>query len=273
MALSQSPSRRLISIVCIPTRLAGLGTIFVQPSDWPIADDAAGGQNHPRRPRPRHTGSKHAAGGNGGSKICRGGGSDIGVQTFDMVTLSDGTVLTTYADEATGRRFFMDWATLDWKRLDQQNTADHGSVAHAVTPTTAALAFTPGKTMDHRTRSCLLEPQRTRAGHLATIAGQSAPVDDIIGRQGNFAHPQKGNLSTFVLETKRNVRFFFDETKGDWVRMPLSWEARLPVVASVLKEIRAVMPDWESVRAPTPHHGQPASQHGLPPLVPAQLVH
>ena len=66
------------------------------------------------------------------------------------------------------------------------------------------------------------------------------------GRQGKFWHPQRGNLSTYVFESRVNYRHYFDERPGSWIRMPLAWERHLPEIRQKLVAIQDVLPNWTS---------------------------
>lgn len=43
---------------------------------------------------------------------------------------------------------------------------------------------------------------------------------------------------TYIFEIKKNIRYYFDDEMGAWVRMPLEWEQRIPEVKSLIKRIQ-----------------------------------
>eukprot|EP00048_Salpingoeca_helianthica_P013129 m.196078 g.196078 ORF g.196078 m.196078 type:complete len:932 (+) comp15460_c15_seq16:50-2845(+) len=66
-------------------------------------------------------------------------------------------------------------------------------------------------------------------------------------RLGTYAHPTRGNFTTYFLENPRNSRLYFDEELGQWARMPLAWERNIPEVKRALEELDHAYPDWKNV--------------------------
>ena len=172
-----------------------------------------------------------------------GGNSDsyqAGVQTFDMVTLSDGTFLMTRVDDESGCRLFVDWATQEWRPLEPQVSA--AVTMPAVTPDLAAT------TVFGEIDSALSQRSVQEATATTTAVAATAPQISAVaalpqgGRAGIFVHKTRGVLSTYVRETRMNIRHYFDEDRGEWIRMPLSWEAREPSVERAVAQIQSVFP-------------------------------
>lgn len=66
-------------------------------------------------------------------------------------------------------------------------------------------------------------------------------------RVGEYVHPKRGVLPTYLFENSRNTRLYFDETMGQWARMPLAWERNIPEVKSMLEELDGAFPKWKNV--------------------------
>ena len=49
-------------------------------------------------------------------------------------------------------------------------------------------------------------------------------------RVGQYIHPTRGILPTYLFENPRNTRLYFDESLNQWARMPLAWERNIPEV-------------------------------------------
>jgi hypothetical protein len=56
---------------------------------------------------------------------------------------------------------------------------------------------------------------------------EAEPVDP---RVGEYLHPRRGVFPTYLFENSRNTRLYFDESIGQWARMPLSWERNVPEI-------------------------------------------
>ena len=67
-------------------------------------------------------------------------------------------------------------------------------------------------------------------------------------RVGEFNHPEKGLIPTYLFENTRNTRLYFDEELGQWARMPLLWECNAPEVREMLDELNRVYPKWKNVQ-------------------------
>ncbi len=77
---------------------------------------------------------------------------------------------------------------------------------------------------------------------------QGETVDDNDPRVGEYHHPTRGVFATYLFENTRNTRLYFDETLGQWARMPLAWERNVDEVKQMLEEIDRMFPDWKNVK-------------------------
>eukprot|EP00731_Ephydatia_muelleri_P021461 Em0014g52a len=68
-------------------------------------------------------------------------------------------------------------------------------------------------------------------------------------RCGEFIHPTRGKLITFLRQQTLNVCYFFDDQTGAWLPMPLSWERHIPDIQARITEIQNTFPDWKDTKA------------------------
>lgn len=66
-------------------------------------------------------------------------------------------------------------------------------------------------------------------------------------RVGQYQHPTRGTFATYLFENQRNTRLYFDDTLGQWARMPMSWERNVEEVKVMLEELDRAFPDWKNV--------------------------
>ena len=189
------------------------------------------------------------------------------VMTFDLVVDAAGNELTTYVDEHTGQRYFMDWDTLKWRVLDPglylhpSSRSSYPSTGHdSARAGTEIQAYGAVAPPFNEARSVNVPASSWRNVSLShgafNVAGEGAggggeattatedSVAGVSGRQGVFRHPTRGPLSTYIFETRRNIRFFFDDITGEWQPMPLAWEAGLPGMQRKLAQMEAILPQW-----------------------------
>eukprot|EP00038_Savillea_parva_P020003 m.30168 g.30168 ORF g.30168 m.30168 type:complete len:961 (+) comp4673_c0_seq2:146-3028(+) len=152
-------------------------------------------------------------------------------QTFEYITITDGTELCTTVDE-NGVRMYMDWDSLEWKELPA-----------AWTTKKAKLDFQRGATIvDLDVNGIDDEP--TDASATATADGAADAVDP---RVGEYHHPTRGLMHTYMFENTRNTRIYYDDKVNNWARMPLSWERNVDEIKTMLTEIDAILPRWKNV--------------------------
>jgi len=64
-------------------------------------------------------------------------------------------------------------------------------------------------------------------------------------REGFFSHPKRGQLATYMVEEKRNVMYFYDDSIGLWVKAPAAWEAKADFMRPIIAELKAAIPAWK----------------------------
>ena len=144
---------------------------------------------------------------------------------FDMYQrISDGTVLTTYVDETTGQRLYVDGDT--WTPLPDSWVSDlkpmDSSEAHA----------------------------QHSGGGQDSYGEPDAPQDGPVpGSEFTFQAP--GDTSRQVegslYQTSFTYRVYYDEQTGAWEPMPLEWESRMPSVINMLNDIDEALPEWQNL--------------------------
>ncbi|EGD80969.1 Kifc3 protein [Salpingoeca rosetta] len=72
-------------------------------------------------------------------------------------------------------------------------------------------------------------------------------LDETDARVGQYNHPTRGVLTTYLFENERNTRLYYDEDMGQWARMPLQWECDIPEVRAMLHDISESLPHWTNV--------------------------
>lgn len=151
-------------------------------------------------------------------------------QSFEYITLDDGTELTTTLHD-DGRRMYMDWETLKWRELPENWIA-----------TTVKTDFRRGHTQ------VAIDPNQSAAtaANNVGIAEQDAEAD-VDPRVGEYWHPVRGLLHTYMFENNRNTRIYYDDRVNNWARMPLSWERNCKDVKAMLAELDAILPRWKNV--------------------------
>ena len=78
--------------------------------------------------------------------------------------------------------------------------------------------------------------QQTEASYL-----QETATDD---REGELELPTAGTITTYLFEETRNVHYYYDNTSGNWVRLPISWELRSQLIQSLLEPIEVRRGAW-----------------------------
>lgn len=109
------------------------------------------------------------------------------VVTFDMAVLPDGRMLTTYKDDATGRRFYMDWDALAWRDVTPQ-----------------LLSLMP------RSRSVILDPVSAALGSLANGGDGTDEMWDLAGpsiqEESEFSWDDIGEASAPAHSNNNSVK-------------------------------------------------------------------
>lgn len=156
-------------------------------------------------------------------------------QSFEYITLDDGTELTTTLDK-DNKRVYMDWDTLKWKELPESWTSKTVKTDFRRGQTQVALDVTQAQ--DPGAAAAVAE-------HPLTVAAE--PAADVDPRVGEYWHPVRGLLHTYMFENTRNTRIYYDDRVNNWARMPLSWERNVKDVKAMLDEIDAILPRWKNV--------------------------
>ena len=65
-------------------------------------------------------------------------------------------------------------------------------------------------------------------------------------RTGKFEHPDGRIFATYCVEVPRNIMYYYDEERCDWIRLPLVWEMELPEIGNLITQIKTVLPEWDN---------------------------
>jgi kinesin family protein C2/C3 len=68
-------------------------------------------------------------------------------------------------------------------------------------------------------------------------------------RSGEFIHPTKGKLVTYLRQETQNALYFLDETSGTWLPMPLNWERHVPNITNLAEKVQKACPQWKDTGA------------------------
>lgn len=175
---------------------------------------------------------------------------------FEYFVLDDGTEISIHTDES-GKRMYMDWDLGSWApvpeewndMIDEQQQQFNDQIKSTV----ASGDDKPGvlrkqKSVVGTDSNPLIKAKNNQANATKTTMYKKDTDDNGRDeRMGVFEHHSKGRFHTFLFENQRNTRLFFDDTDGQWVRMPLSWERNVPEVQTMLEEIDANLPHWKNV--------------------------
>mmetsp|Transcript_6163 Transcript_6163/g.15802 ORF Transcript_6163/g.15802 Transcript_6163/m.15802 type:complete len:974 (-) Transcript_6163:246-3167(-) len=155
-------------------------------------------------------------------------------QTFEYIVIQDGTELCTTLNDA-GVRMYMDWDSLEWKELPA-----------AWMNKKAKRDFQRGAT---EVELDLNASQNSVGNGAATAAAAAAaPEEETVDpRVGEYYHPTRGLMHTYMFENTRNTRIYYDDKVNNWARMPLAWERNVDEVKAMLSEIDAILPRWKNV--------------------------
>ena len=150
-------------------------------------------------------------------------------QVFEYIVLDDGTELTTTMSE-TGQRMYMDWDEQAWQVLPEE-----------------WLSGTQVRTDFSRGRTVVDIDSSAGAPAPASKTSTESPAEDVDPRVGEYMHPTRGLMHTYMFENSRNTRIYYDDKVNNWARMPLSWERNVTEVRSQLDELNALLPRWKNV--------------------------
>ncbi len=78
-------------------------------------------------------------------------------------------------------------------------------------------------------------------------AAEEEVLEEHDPRVGEYTHPTRGTFATYLFENNRNTRLYFDDSLGQWARMPLAWERNVTEVKGMLEEMDRAFPDWKNV--------------------------
>ena len=70
-------------------------------------------------------------------------------------------------------------------------------------------------------------------------------TDSSDDREGFLNHPKRGQLATYMVEEKRNVMYFYDDSIGIWVKAPAAWEAKTDFLRPIVAEVKTAIPSWK----------------------------
>lgn len=85
----------------------------------------------------------------------------------------------------------------------------------------------------------------TNSGNVTPRAVEDEQAVD--PRVGEYQHPTRGMMHTYMFENTRNTRIYYDDKVNNWARMPLAWERNVDEVKAMLSEIDAILPRWKNV--------------------------
>eukprot|EP01135_Chromosphaera_perkinsii_P011578 Nk52_evm17s2449 gene=Nk52_evmTU17s2449 len=172
-----------------------------------------------------------AGGGLAGSYECYGEDESPVYTTFQG---PDGTLYTTFVDESTSERFYFDfeknaivkfpeeWISKGFaKELVQFSTGGGGGGGN----------------------------DAVNSSNGRQVSSYQVQQEEMYGQQertGKFEHPDGRIFATYVVEVPRNIMYFYDQDRQDWVRLPLVWEREIPEIGAMITQIKAVLPEWES---------------------------
>jgi len=71
--------------------------------------------------------------------------------------------------------------------------------------------------------------------------------EEVDPRVGEYHHPTRGMMHTYMFENTRNTRIYYDDRVNNWARMPLAWERNVDEVKAMLQEIDVLLPRWKNV--------------------------
>lgn len=168
-----------------------------------------------------------------------GSGGDRGLwqveeQSFEYVTLDDVELTTTIT--ADGTRMYMDWETQEWRELPDE----------WLKQATVKTDFQRGQTLLNMDASDTEDPNASQGLYSKQVAQQQT-VDPVDPRVGEYMHPQRGLMHTYLFENTRNTRIYYDSRVNNWARMPLGWERNVAEVKAMLDEIDVLLPRWKNV--------------------------
>eukprot|EP00730_Choanoeca_flexa_P010422 TRINITY_DN1791_c0_g1_i1.p1 TRINITY_DN1791_c0_g1~~TRINITY_DN1791_c0_g1_i1.p1 ORF type:complete len:997 (+),score=255.90 TRINITY_DN1791_c0_g1_i1:64-3054(+) len=138
----------------------------------------------------------------------------VETQSFEDLELDDGTVLTTYVEDGSDQRHYLDFETGDWMQFPAEWT---DRIKRVVSVDGANLD--PDEADDE----------------LQTLLQDSYVV-----------HPVTQERLECVIED--GERLYFDPTVGQWVAMPVSLELLVPEIQAAIANIRTQVAGWSSSR-------------------------
>jgi hypothetical protein len=146
--------------------------------------------------------------------------SPTGEAIFELFRTYDGVEYTVYMRE-DGKRFYVDFEEQKW-RYFPSSWEERGY-------------FLP---IDY-------DPYENQSNFAHGLSGKQFHDS----RSGEFIHPTKGKLVTYLRQETLNVLHFLDEASGSWLPMPLNWERHVPNITTLIEQIQRACPDWKDVRA------------------------
>lgn len=146
--------------------------------------------------------------------VLENGAEGTATNMFELFRMHDGEEYTVYTRD-DGKRFYVDWEEQKW-RYFPESWYPKGTFTN--------LGYDPyqnSKVVSKKTQ----------------------------GRWGEFIHPTRGKLTTLLKQETLNVCYFFDDSTGTWLPMPLSWERHIPDVQARITEIQDTFPEWKDTKA------------------------
>jgi len=150
-------------------------------------------------------------------------------QLFEYIVLDDGTELTTTVSD-TGQRMYMDWDEQSWQVLPEEWLGGNTKVR---------TDFQRGQTV--------MDIDASTGMASANADTTEASMEEVDPRVGEYTHPSRGLMHTYMFENTRNTRIYYDDKVNNWARMPLAWERNVTEVRAMLDEINALLPRWKNV--------------------------
>ena len=141
----------------------------------------------------------------------------------------------------------MDWDNGSWTKVPDEWNEMIDEQVDTVSGTAFAVRSKMRQSIAGTDFNPLQQAKQENRAVKKTVQKKEATDEARDERMGVFEHHSKGLFHTFLFVNQRNTRLFFDETDGQWVRMPLSWERNIPEVQTMLGEIDASLPHWKNV--------------------------
>ncbi|KAI0234454.1 hypothetical protein LSAT2_015284 [Lamellibrachia satsuma] len=86
------------------------------------------------------------------------------------------------------------------------------------------------------------KPETSGSNQVTPVPPGMRPMKD--DREGYIDHPTRGKIDTYIFEEKKNIRYFFDASVGDWLQLPVSWELHSEHIRQLMAPVEETLTDW-----------------------------